>query len=392
MVSPQRNTSNGGHAGNAAGGRSNLNDGRPPWILGNLGSPNGGHPAGGAGGAAAPTSPAASITADPLALRNPRTHNRAEALERYHTHMAYNVRHNLNTIGMSASMYHLPINNAGQHGRAPPPPPGGPPPQQPAVARQPSPGGAQPPGHGGALPPGQNFPPGMVYPVITFGTFQPDLDKARSCVERERTALGIQQDNAVLMPNANMLSYDSWDANATHRMCHVFWPQYREHLLNCANAGLAPLSASDHRHQINTRFPSLANHLGWNNGVNENLAQMLGEIYPWYHKWLNTFVLPPTISFRQPHMDAATAAHQPLDSTRLDALAESISMSNAFGDSTEPVPTVFNTTFNQRERTCYHLFRVTEILSSWITMAGNNIFTGSYTYVFANWTQADTTP
>lgn len=376
----------------------------PPWRMHDPGSPYQGHPG---RRASFPPEPANAINIARLlnasSLRAPRTPDANVAQALYYTHLAYNATHHLFNDGLSPDMYHIPADPGGRGSRwdmpAPPPnlhsrdghaaPIGGNNNAGNAAPGLLHPNLAPPPPAG--VPPGQLHPSGMVYPVVPTGSFNPDLDTLRPCVDRERAALRLQYDNTLFLPDPTLVGHDNWDKNAIQRVCHAFWPQYRTLLFESAFPAHTRGSDAQHRQQINAFFPALHAHLNWNNGINENLPQMLGEVFPWYHRWLLSYVLTSTVAFRQPTTSDSGTRTDPLSKARTDALHETISTSNAFGDNLEPVPSIFTTVYNQREQTAIHLRRVSEVLWSWIEAAAEHIFTGSYVYVFASWTQAETT-
>jgi hypothetical protein len=132
------------------------------------------------------------------------------------------------------------------------------------------------------------------------GAFTLNHDLLAPQIEAERRHFQLNRDNAILMPEPSALAFASTDLYWAWRMVEITWPQWRDHLNSMLYPGDSPDDKLRRMRNQDDEFSTLFQYLNWNNGINNNLKQMIDETFPSYHAWMDSHVMPPSAMFRGP--------------------------------------------------------------------------------------------
>ena len=135
-------------------------------------------------------------------------------------------------------------------------------------------------------------------------------------------------------------------------------------------------------------FSTLFQYLNWNNGINNNLKQLIDETFPSYYAWMNEHVMPPSAMFRGPPT-AAMLTRTDLMPVQAASLARLVKDNSITGLDTASLPSSqFMGDNSARDELAIHLTAVATIMHSWVSMTRNKLITGTYVFIWQGWSPA----
>ena len=135
-------------------------------------------------------------------------------------------------------------------------------------------------------------------------------------------------------------------------------------------------------------FSTLLQYLNWNNGINNNLKQLIDETSPSYYAWMNEHVMPPSAMFRGPP-SAAILTRTDLTPAQTISLARLVSDNSITGLDTASLPSSqFVGDTSARDELAIHLTAVATILHLCVSMTRNKLITGTYVFIWQGWSPA----
>ena len=132
------------------------------------------------------------------------------------------------------------------------------------------------------------------------GAFILNHEQLAPQIEAERRHFQLNRDNAILVPEPSALAFATADLFWTWRMVEITWPQWRNHINNMLYPDDSPEGKMQRMRNQDDEFSTLFQYLDWNNGINNNLKQLIDETFPSYSAWMNDHVMPPSAMFRGP--------------------------------------------------------------------------------------------